>query len=44
MFTMDAVNTLNMVIPMRIHTTAKRRPKTVEGVRSPYLVVKIEFT
>ena len=34
---MVAVNMLKMVIPIKIHITANKRPKIVEGVRSPYL-------
>ena len=35
---MVAVNILKMVIPIKIHITANKRPKIVEGVRSPYLL------
>ena len=36
-----AVNMLKMVIPIKIQTTANKRPNTEVGVLSPYLVGEI---
>lgn len=38
----DAVNILNTVTPIRIHITANPRANGVDGVRSPYLMIKGE--